>query len=103
MITIKGASDDLIEIGGDIQEEFTASDSDANYLGFSDGTVLKIHYGEDGDGYWRITPETHGTARYSKVEATNEDDDYSDVVTLDDAAIKWVVCGTDLALADKGK
>lgn len=96
-VTIYGASDDLIEIGGDLREEFNAlGDDDSAYLGFSDGTLLLIQYGKGGNAFWRITPVIYGSAAYSKVEATSEDDDYSDVVTLD-GEIKWVVCGSEWA------
>lgn len=97
MLKIYGASDDLIEIEGDIREEFNPSDADEpSLLAFSDGTLLQIQYGAGRLGFWRITPLTYGTAKYSKTEATNEDDDYSDVVTLD-GDIKWVVCGSQWA------
>jgi len=41
MLKVYGASDDLIEIKGDIREEFSRYDSEGDYLAFSDGTVLK--------------------------------------------------------------
>jgi hypothetical protein len=86
-ITITGASDDLIEVDGDISEEFNPSDGEDSLLGFSNGVLLRVRYDED--GIWRITPlagqvkMTHGSA----VEDTN------DVATLLTPA-DWVVCGT---------
>lgn len=93
MITIRGASDDLIEIEGDIQEEFAyGADNEPEYLGFSDGTLLQIQYGAGGQGFWRIVPIRYGTAKYSKIESTDEDENYSDRVTLD-GEVKWVLHG----------
>lgn len=91
-ITIYGASDDLIEIEGDIREEFTPKeDGEPEYLAFSDGTVLSILYTTD--GFWRIQRLAVGTATYNKTEAIDADtDDYSDEVVLS-GDIKWVVCG----------
>lgn len=97
MLEIYGASDDLIEIEGDIQEEFNPSDCEEPcLLAFSDGTLLQIQYGVGGTALWRIQPLVYGSAKYRKTEATNEDDNYSDVVTLD-GEIKWVVCGDQWA------
>lgn len=88
MITIHGASDDLIEIGGDIEEEFSADEE--GYLFFSDGTLLKIVY--ESSGFWRIHLFKQGRARFSKVEGANEETDYSDKITLD-GDIRWVGYG----------
>ena len=85
-IKISGHSDDIIVVEGAITEEFTAlneygsSDGDEprDFLVFGDGTILKVSY----DGTWRITPERHGTAIYSKKEAEGADsDNYSDGYT----------------------
>ncbi len=89
-ITIYGASDDLIEIEGDVRKEFSHSSEDA-YLGCSDGTLLRVAYTEDGT--WRITPVHLGSSKYEKKEAVSADsDEYSDRVTLT-GEIKWVVLG----------
>lgn len=95
MLKIYGASDDLIEVEGDISAEFTAAEG-SNVLGFSDGTLLQIQYGAGGNAFWRITPLIYGGAKYSKTEATDEDDNYSDVVTLN-GDIRWITCGDDWA------
>ena len=95
MVTVYGASDDLIEIEGDIREEFYADSELPSWLAFSDGTVLRIQYMDD--GIWRINRDRSGAAAYSKVEAGSADDDnYSDRVTLA-GKIEWVVRGTDCA------
>ena len=103
-ITIYGASDDLVEVEGDISEEFTYDSRDGDdeepggaYLAVSDGTLLRIVYGGKGGGLWRITPIKRGSATYEKREATDEDRDYSDRVTLEGDAIKWIAFATDYA------
>jgi hypothetical protein len=90
-VKVYGASDDLIEVEGDIDEEFNPkNDEDPSYLAFADGTVLRVTY----DGMWHIQRIAVGSATYLKHEATNEDDDYSDIVTLTgDGPLKWVVFG----------
>lgn len=92
-ITINGASDDLVEIGGDIREEFSPRDEGNFFIVASDGTVLKGAY----DSVWRFTLHTKGSATIDKQEAPADDDDnYSDVVTLD-GDIRWVALATALA------
>jgi len=91
-ITIYGESDDLIEIEGDITEEFDACE-DNTYIGCSDGTLLSIVY--DSDGFWRINVLVYGACKFSKTQATDEDRDYSDKVTLE-GDIKWLTCGNDM-------
>ena len=54
--------------------------------------MLSVTYGAGG-GFWRICRIASGTATYSKIEATDEDEDYTDRVTLD-GDILWVVFGT---------
>ena len=49
---ITGASDDLIELEGDIYDEFDSYDTDSK-LKFDTGAVLVLHYDEE--GVWRIT------------------------------------------------
>jgi len=94
VIEIRGASDDLIEIEGDIKEEFTYPSDEKTFLAISDGTLLSIRYDEH--GFWRINRLTEGAAKYVKREGTDPEDDYSDVVQLE-GAIYWVVCGVQIA------
>lgn len=56
-ITVYGASDDLIEIDGDIREEFPyiehqSTDGGADLIAVSDGTVLRIEFTRAGT--WSI-------------------------------------------------
>jgi hypothetical protein len=101
-LIVYGASDDLVEIEGDIREEFNHGDGEPSYLAVSDGTVLRITY----DGQWHISRITEGAAEYAHDPATAEDGDprddeyktpcYSDRVTLTgmgDLPLAWVVFG----------
>jgi hypothetical protein len=90
-ITVYGASDDTIEVDGDICEEFTYHDDDkGDLLAFSDGTLLRIRF--DNAGVWRITPVIRGSAT-TTIEQAPEDDEvnYSDRATVSYAV--WVVHG----------
>lgn len=90
MVTVYGASDDLIEVEGDIREEFYITEYKEHILAFSDGTLLSIEY--DRDGMWRIRRLAKGSATYKHTEATDADKDYSDTVELD-GEIAWVAFG----------
>ena len=101
-VTVYGASDDLIEVEGDINEEFNPrSDDDGalSYLAFSDGTVLSVEYGKG--GIWRVNRVVTGSATYWKVDGTDTDGDYTDGVTLGGDPLKWVVFGDTMVRAGK--
>ena len=95
-ITIKGASDDLILVSGaGIDEEFSFYNGGVAYLAISDGTLVSVAYV---DGFWRLNVLATGPNSITgKVEATNEDDDYSDLVSISGPGLNWVVFGTTLA------
>lgn len=102
-ITVYGASDDLVEVEGDIREEFNVSSDSAELLAFSDGTVLRVGYDELHDGYWRITPMFRGSAHLTvepvaSAYGRREDGKpaYSEIATLT-GEIRWVVRGTAYA------
>lgn len=103
-IKVYGASDDLIEVDGDVEAEFYAlkigeDEDDGGVLAFSDGTVLRIIYTRA--GVWRITPVAIGVSVVDIVQAPEDNEDnYSDVATLTHShTIQWVVCGTEVAKA----
>jgi hypothetical protein len=97
-ITISGASDDLIEIEGDIREEFYLRDEDeGDLIAFSDGTVLRIAF----SGPWRITPVAKGSAELSIQQVTEDDDEGSDRATIT-GDVRWVVHGIGILLASGG-
>jgi len=95
MITIYGASDDLIEVEGDISEEFNVcpEEGDRYLIAASDGTLLKMWYDED--GIWRIQHLAGSPDQFTKVEG--------DVIkdTVDKATIvgriDWLVLGENVA------
>lgn len=99
-ITVYGSSDDLIEVEGDIREEFTyrmspiTDEGAGDLLAFSDGTILRIAY--TAAGVWRITQVALGTSSLGIEQAPEGDEDnYSDRATLSSA--RWVVQGIALA------
>lgn len=96
-IKITGWSDDLIEIEGDIDEEFYAY-NDKNYLAVSDGTLLSIVY--DDNGIWRIYCLVPGTSHFRK-DIGDISEDTFDIVYLEDEDIKWVVLGENFSIRGK--
>lgn len=95
-VTIYGASDDLIEVEGDIREEFNPpyGVEEEVFLAFSNGTVLRIKY--TNAGVWRIAPVIFGGEL--KIEQAPEDneDNYSDRAFIG-SPILWVVMGTQMS------
>lgn len=91
-ITVSGASDDLIVVEGDINEEFYYTGDRPNagdLLAFSDGTILRIKFDNDRGG-WRITPVT-GAGNVAIVQAPEDAEGATDKATLKGA--DWVVHG----------
>lgn len=107
MIEVYGASDGLIEVEGDIREEFSYSGEarGVDVLAFSDGTLLSIEY--DQNGIWRINLLASGALAYNKDEGYSDEGQrgdgkpaYSDVVTLSgepEVVVRWVVHGAGWA------
>lgn len=97
MLTISGHSDDLIELDGDISEEFyipagaRSRGEGKSYLAFSNGTVITIEYTDE--GVWRIHPIVNPNNNLQIVQCPGDcdDDNYSDVATLE--GVSWVVKG----------
>lgn len=99
MITIYGASDDLVVVNGDISEEFgydgnteVLAGDRGDLLGFSDGTLLRIL--RDSEGVWRITRLRTGAAAFALVQG--DEDNGTDRATLD-GDVAWVVHGSSFA------
>ncbi len=84
-----GASDDLIEVKGDLSEEFNGGEKPCLLI-FSDGTVLTIKYGKEHLAVWAITLVTQGKL-FSKIAyCTDEDAErYSDTAHFADG-LEWV-------------
>lgn len=98
-VLVYGASDDLIEIEGDITEEFSAYDFDG-HLAFSNGVVLSARY--DDDGMWRFAP-VRGADKvkieYASGEEGKDDDGYpaySDKVMVTGETL-WVALVKEIA------
>jgi hypothetical protein len=97
-VKIYGSSDDLIEVEGDIREEFYAAtlndqEDEGGILAFSNGVVLRILY--TNDGIWRIAPVSIvGDSKLVQIDQAPEDDEdnYTDVATVY-GDLKWVVFG----------
>lgn len=103
-VKVYGASDDLIELEGDIDEELSYyADDEPAYLGFSDGTVLRIIY--DKTGLWKILVVNKGDATIVKeFEATDSDsDNYSDIVVLKDTNLDWVMFASKFVKSKEDK
>lgn len=84
-----GASDDLIEVEGDVREEFYWNDALPAYLSFSNGVVLRVIWFT----FWRILPVERADL-VQVVECPEDDEDnYSDRATVA-GKVSWVVCGS---------
>jgi hypothetical protein len=94
-VTVYGASDDLIELGGDIRAEFDAY-REGEVVAFSNGTLLRVRY-ED-TGIWRITLLS-GEA-YIVPAPADDEDNYSDRATIT-GPVKWVAFGDQVAYAPR--
>ncbi len=81
-VTIYGASDDLIELRGDIEEEFGTYE--VGYLHFDDGTILKVSYCEVEGKCWDVTAiNLSSSALLERLEPELEDGEhFSDRVRL---------------------
>ena len=101
-ITVYGASDDLIEVEGHIDEEFPYQgehngEDVGDLLAFSDGTVIRIRYGH----VWRIELVQFGS-NFVDIDPCPEadEDNYSDRCTIHGPTpIRWVVQGVAVAMA----
>jgi len=92
-IKISGHSDDVVCVEGDVTDEFYPSEDQPFFVGVSDGTLLRISY----DGMWNIRVLITGSddTKITYEPATDEDTNYSDIVTLEnDDEWCWVVAGS---------
>ncbi len=87
-----GSSDDLVEIEGDIIEEFVyrPDGDEPGFVGFSDGTVVTIELTRA--GIWRINKLRGGHATFTKTEGTDAETDRTDIATVT-GDIRWVIFG----------
>ncbi|PHV72168.1 hypothetical protein CS063_01450 [Sporanaerobium hydrogeniformans] len=88
---ITGASDDLIEIEGELSEEFESFDCTDGVLSCSDGTLLEVNY--DKHGIWRFNVLYSGSLFNKKVEGS-ADSDTNDEVYFN-PGLKWITFNDD--------
>lgn len=90
-LKISGHSDDIVCVEGDLTEEFYVVDDETLHVAVSEGTLLRVTY----DGMWNIRVLSNGLGTTIDHEpATDEDDNYSDIVTLtSERTVGWVVGG----------
>jgi len=99
VLTVTGASDDLIEIDGAIREEFSAystgEEENKYYLAIDGGALLSIRYGKG--GIWRVHVEAKAEMTFEKVEGSEVDDTFDVVTVTSPNPIRWVMMGKELA------
>ncbi len=94
---LRGYSDDIISLKGNVNEEFGFVDYIDRVIMLDDGTVFSIDY--NSNGIWRFHIKKVGSKyTYTKKEATGDDDDingdncYSDIITIS-GDLKYAVFG----------
>lgn len=85
--TLTGAGDDLIELEGELDEEFSAYNCEEGAIAFSDGTLMNVKYDED--GIWRFTLIAKGSL-YDHKEEGDVIEDTNDIVYFK-FGLKWCV------------
>lgn len=81
-VLVHGQSDDLIEVEGDLREEFSAYDI-SKYLHFDNGTILKIGHDVVKDKGWHIEVVKLGDVELKYLDPImHGDDHYSDQLKL---------------------
>ncbi len=93
-VTVRGASDDLIEVEGPKWGDEFAGGDEPKWLHFSDGTILKVWYGDE--GIWKVDPIKIGNGTDCKMKICIEEtaEVYSDVATLTGDIKSVTVCSS---------
>ena len=95
---VYGASDDLIELEGDIDGEVghdaITVDDPGVLLAFSDGTLLSVKYGKGPLGIWAVVA-AHVGELFEGIDICVDEDasPYSDVARFKDG-LKWAYAAT---------
>lgn len=107
MITIYGAGGDLIEVEGDIREEFNVLQYDEQefLIGVSTGALLRAAYTAEGEWHFRIVREGRTDVKITRVDSRGEQA-YSDLVEIgvpprlatDRVQLLWVMVGSSAAV-----
>lgn len=101
---VYGASDDLIEIEGDIRDEIGCYGTDDKDKGvlliFSDGTILEVKYGKGGKAIWSVALVNSGELFGSLEQCADENADiYSDIASFKDG-LKWAYVAKEWQLVN---
>jgi len=89
---ITGASDDLLEISGELEEEFNAYECSNGTMTFSDGTLLTVIYDEN--GIWRFIPIYKGNL-FEKEIVGSVGEDTNDEVYFK-TGLKWCAFSNEM-------
>jgi hypothetical protein len=96
-LIVSGHSDDIIFVEGDLNDEFFPgklmledSKCECLHMAFSDGTLLKFCYDED--GIWRFTVQFQGILFVERIEG-RIDINTNDIVVFN-PGIKWCILGS---------
>lgn len=85
---VYGYSDDLVEVEGELNEEFSAYEEPC-HLAFSDGTLIDVRYNDRSSGIWSIEVQKIGDLLLKAEVYYKEEDEYSDKLHFD-KGLKWV-------------
>lgn len=96
---VTGASDDLIELRGELYEEFNSYDCHNGAIAFNDGTLLNVRYDED--GIWRFNLIYRGNL-FIKIEQGSVEEDTNDIAYFEEG-LKWCVFSDDMQSTGKRK
>ncbi len=97
--TVYGASDDLIEFGGDFVGECGGGD-DPKLVILSDGTMLSVRYGKNDEAIWEVNCIKKGSL-FDRIEICDNEDaePYSDVAHFKDG-ISWAYAAAEWERVD---
>ena len=95
--SVTGASDDLIEIEGELSEEFDSYGCSNGRMAFSDGTLLKVDYAED--GMWRFRPIAIGNS-FDRVVYGSAEEDTNDKAYFK-PGLKWCTFSDEMQIVVK--
>lgn len=94
-VTVKGFSDDLVEVCGGVCEEFSHYSAAPCYLRFSDETVVKCRWDRE-FGLWRFSIQQSGKATTYCENPADEDGK----VTLTGFDLSWVEFWQDYPISE---
>lgn len=95
---VTGSSDDLIEITGELFEEFNAFNCSDGVMAISDGTLLKVNYKED--GIWRFAPLFKGSLYDRREEGSIADDTADEIYFM--PGLLWCAFSDKMQVESKG-